>query len=971
MDELIEALLECIDAGERQVLLREWPIPSTDLGLVEALKKRSDTHLGSDPPLTLRLVEIAHEIAAQTNDPLCRATVAWATGNAGIYEGDYAQCLAQYREALQVFTQANMEPEIGRLHANCVVALDELGRYQEALAEAALARPLLQAHGLHRPLASLELNAAALHRHLDNYGEALAACDRGRALATELGKAILVAKFDVNRALILDDLDSHPTAIATLAEALAVFDEQGHVLEAARARLNLGLLHTHRGHYREALRILGAARQGFAALNNEMEVAVVELHRAGVYLRLNLLPEAIERYAEAHRLFERRGLFRQMALADSEAAQAYHRIGEPETAAHLLARAQHLLISAGAPPILSALLDLLQAEFSLQSGAPAQALERAQSALVVLTEETFPIKRAHARLVMAHAAQMRGDLKNAAAAYEQVLSVVGPAGLAEPTYRAQLGLARLAEQTDDVVSALSQYSQAADTVTRACLGLGGTDLRTSFMVDKGEAHEAAVLLSLAAGNIPKAFACTEAGRISAGMLLSMRAADLDQGETLRSQITDEVAQQRDAWNGLYRRLDGPRWTDAPAMGAPKGPVQQERLHTGPAVASDSEGASGPEMPALADGGEAAIHSQLQSTQRRLADLLRSGPAPGITYYDPPADLQTIQSRLRPGEGMLAYFVARGQVVGFWLDQQRLSAAPNLASVEAISHNMDRLRLAVRRETADTQVSLSWFHRTLLAPFETEMQGVGRLFVVPHSLLHYLPFHALYDGQSHLLDRCEVVYLPAASRLRQRTAATPRSALVIGCDFGGHLPAIPQEVQAIHRLFAASVAQNSIQPRLLLGQEATIARVCQLAPESGILHLAAHGVFRQDSPLFSYLNLADGPLILADVERLSLSQTTLVTLSACETGTGDLRGGDLFGLSQAFLQAGAASLVASLWPVPDEATRELMIGFYRQLLAGQSKAAALRAAQLTLRAGLAHAHPWRWAGFVLIGDAEPL
>jgi CHAT domain-containing protein len=90
------------------------------------------------------------------------------------------------------------------------------------------------------------------------------------------------------------------------------------------------------------------------------------------------------------------------------------------------------------------------------------------------------------------------------------------------------------------------------------------------------------------------------------------------------------------------------------------------------------------------------------------------------------------------------------------------------------------------------------------------------------------------------------------------------------------------------------------------------------------------------------------------------------LSACETGLGDLHGGDLFGLSQAFLHAGAASLVVSLWPVPDEATRRLMIGFYRRLIAGESKAAALRGAQLELMAEPAYRHPLHWAGFVLMG-----
>jgi CHAT domain-containing protein len=91
----------------------------------------------------------------------------------------------------------------------------------------------------------------------------------------------------------------------------------------------------------------------------------------------------------------------------------------------------------------------------------------------------------------------------------------------------------------------------------------------------------------------------------------------------------------------------------------------------------------------------------------------------------------------------------------------------------------------------------------------------------------------------------------------------------------------------------------------------------------------------------------------------------VTLSACETGLGRAAGGDLVGLCRGFLAAGARTLVVSLWRVDDAATAELMAAFYRQLTAGQSPAAALRAAQL---AGLArYGHPYYWAPWVVVGN----
>ena len=153
-------------------------------------------------------------------------------------------------------------------------------------------------------------------------------------------------------------------------------------------------------------------------------------------------------------------------------------------------------------------------------------------------------------------------------------------------------------------------------------------------------------------------------------------------------------------------------------------------------------------------------------------------------------------------------------------------------------------------------------------------------------------------------------------------------------------------------------------------------------ECRVIHLATHGDFRADNPLFSGLLMGDGWLTTLDIFNLRL-QASLVTLSGCQTGRTVVGGGDeLAGLMRAFLSGGAASLVLSLWAVEDQATAQLMEHFYRQLTTGATKGAALRAAQLHFiqRSGAdqaahpAHAmlaHPYYWAPFFLVGDAGPL
>jgi CHAT domain-containing protein len=144
-----------------------------------------------------------------------------------------------------------------------------------------------------------------------------------------------------------------------------------------------------------------------------------------------------------------------------------------------------------------------------------------------------------------------------------------------------------------------------------------------------------------------------------------------------------------------------------------------------------------------------------------------------------------------------------------------------------------------------------------------------------------------------------------------------------------------------------------------------------------VHLASRGVLNRHNPRFSYIALApddrsDGRLDVDDVARLSID-ARLVVLSACQTGLASGRlldvppGDDWVGLVQAFQSAGARSVLATLWPVEDRATAELMKRFYVALRSGESESGALAAAQRSAIAAASTRAPFYWAGFVLNGD----
>ncbi|HYJ89724.1 MAG TPA: CHAT domain-containing protein, partial [Pyrinomonadaceae bacterium] len=169
----------------------------------------------------------------------------------------------------------------------------------------------------------------------------------------------------------------------------------------------------------------------------------------------------------------------------------------------------------------------------------------------------------------------------------------------------------------------------------------------------------------------------------------------------------------------------------------------------------------------------------------------------------------------------------------------------------------------------------------------------------------------------------------------------------------------------------------------------------------ILHLATHGFFLEDreaaakltrsgkvnsgaaesleNPLLrSGLAFAganrhssggdNGILTALEASGLNLWGTKLVVLSACDTGLGEVRNGEgVYGLRRAFVLTGAESLVMSLWPVSDYITRELMVGYYKNLKAGMGRGEALRQIELEMLKRPGRSHPFYWASFIQSGE----
>jgi CHAT domain-containing protein len=165
---------------------------------------------------------------------------------------------------------------------------------------------------------------------------------------------------------------------------------------------------------------------------------------------------------------------------------------------------------------------------------------------------------------------------------------------------------------------------------------------------------------------------------------------------------------------------------------------------------------------------------------------------------------------------------------------------------------------------------------------------------------------------------------------------------------------------------AAVAAILPTPRVFIGEDATAERLRMYGPSSSFIHIATHGLFRRDNPMFSSIRLGSGPLSVFDLYQLRLS-ADLVALSGCSTGLSAIVGGDeLLGLVRGLLYAGAQSVLLTLWDAYDSSTAEFMKEFYRRLRSEANKASALQMAMQEIRER--YPHPFYWAPFTLIGQA---
>jgi len=394
-----------------------------------------------------------------------------------------------------------------------------------------------------------------------------------------------------------------------------------------------------------------------------------------------------------------------------------------------------------------------------------------------------------------------------------------------------------------------------------------------------------------------------------------------------------------------------------------------------------------------------INTDDSATRRKLSDMvytaelaMTSDTLAQQTMMHP-VNLSNLQKALGPNELLIEYVLAEPNSYAFAITRDSVSPyqLPPKATIEA---DAAMYRKEIRSRKEDKELAHRLFAE-LLEPI-TAYASKTDLVVIPDGGLHLLPFAALMDGTDYLLkshtidvNPSSTVYSLIHSRLQEeRTAVMPYIGVAAWApqtadEVNSVTMAIKRAVSGPERselvplpdskAEVEAIAADLPKPSTILeGSEATEGHFKALPLDStDVIHLALHGYVDLDYPDRSALVFApeisgseDGLLQVREIRNLHL-KAKLVTLSACDTGVGPIGETGVENIVNAFIEAGADSVVSTLWEVEDHSTERLMTDFYSQLAAHKRKVDALRSAQLDLlREGLP---PYYWASFQMVGD----
>lgn len=817
---------------------------------------------------------LARRILASDPDAVTEASAKWALGLSLREVGRLEDARSTLRSAIEIATRAGNQALAADIRSTLAFTLSLLGENSSALRQMTLAEPHLRGAAAAR----LRMQRGLILQRMGRVDEAVDWYRRALPGIKRSGDRIAEVRLRVNRSALNVYRNELAAAAADLEAALPIAEESGQVVQVGACAHNLGFLRGRQGNTPEGLACYDRAALAYAEAGIRGGLAaVLRADRAELLLEAGLTSEAREHALAAVAALAEDGNAADLAEARLLAARALLADGAPEDAAAMAELASRSFRSQRRPrwATLARYLEL-QARFDLarEHGGPTESLlRRARRVTSALGEAGWTTEGLHSATMAGRIALAMGRVGTA----KRILADAeearrrGPASSRAQAWHAT-ALLRLSD--GDLHGARRAVEAGMRVVDEHRMGLGATELRAQAGILGADLAELGVQLAIARNDPSIVLAWVD----------RFRAVTM-----LQTAVTPPLSPE------LNRLLSELRMLSRDSA--------ETLLHGG-----SSDRTAG----------------RTASLERRVRDLSRHQRG-GQTDGDH-QDLGELSESLGRRR-LIEYFATSSGTGAVVVADGSIGLCP-LPDLDGVSELIDLARFDLHRMATGrgSEASLAaaaagltetglQLQRLLLDPLEVD--DGAPLVIVPTGDLHGVPWGIIPS----LSGRPFAVATSAASWLRRRSRPAGRgTAFVAGPD----LPGGRAEVDAL----AAGRSGT-----LLVGDEASADRVLGAIEASDVVHLAAHGEFRPDNPMFSSLSLSDGPLTVYELEHLR-RVPRLFVLPACDAAVSGVRAGDeLLGLAAALLRLGASTLVAPAVPVPDDATRELMLAFHERLEAG--------------------------------------
>jgi CHAT domain-containing protein len=906
------------------------------------------TKLRENARQALCLAESSVTIARRLDNHEALGRSLRSKANALYMLGDNQAALKFHERALAIFRKIHNPEEEARTLIPSIQPFILLGKYEEAFAAAEAAKKIFRQLGDDQRWAHVEINVGNIYHRQDRFEEGLACYERAYEMLLPFRDSEGLAVALYNMAVCLITLNDFPRALATYQRAREMCVVHGMTLLVTQSDYNIAYLYYLRGEYSRAIEMLRATREECKKNGDAHVLALCYLDLSEIYLELNLSTEAKETAHEGYLRFQKLGMGYEEAKCQAYEAMALSQLGKTLGSLELFAQSRAKFISEK-NLVWPWLIDLYQAVVLFNEGRLFEARRLCSAAAKFFDSSFLPGKAVLCHLLLARLSLRTGELADAQTECSRALEQLATREAPALHHQAQFLRAQIQQASGDLTGAYKSCQKAREALETLRSSLRGEELKIAFMKNRVEVYESLVELCLIRDEGPdgaeESFGYIELSKSRSLAELLMRA-----GPTIRSgadggqsELVRRIREMREELNWYYRRIE----------------IEQLRAEE-----------PSPER-------IEKLQKQALAHENELLHFLRELPQSEESASHGPAlsSLQSIRACLPPNAALVEYFSFKDQFIAALVTHEGLKIIPltpvsRVVSLLRMFHfQISKFQLGVEyTQTFEksmltvVQAHLQQLYEEILAPIRGYL-AVQHLVIVPHGVLHYLPFHALFDGTKYLIDSFTISYAPSASifaHCQKKPARTSGSSLVLGVP-DVQAPLILEEVRSVTKILPES--------ELILGVSANEQVLREKGLQSRLIHIATHGRFRQDNPMFSGIRLGDAYLNLYDLYQLKLN-AELVTLSGCATGMNVVTPGDeLLGLIRGLLFAGAHSLLLSLWDVHDESTADFMTRFYRRFQEGEGKATALRGAMIELRERFPH--PYYWAPFTLIGKVSPI